>query len=274
MPMPPFRAIACSRMYNLSPAIRAAWDELFVWLGAEANVDLDIVAHAAPLPLSELWARPDMGAVFMCGYPFSRLASDQRPTVLAAPVSSQSWAEGRPLYASHILVVDKGPITTTAQLMTARWGWTVRDSQSGYHAPRAYLATRPDAGSTLPDAVGPLLNPTGIVAALRDGRIEAGAIDAYAHQLLSMHEPQQLSGLQIVATTASVPAPMLVSAQNLPAQTVASLRQTLLRAHESAEGRGILERLGLLRWSAVDLPDYDQLPERADAADRVLAFSW
>lgn len=61
------KLIACSRMYNVSAGVRARWDDLFVWLGGQAGVELDIVAHASPAPLSELWERPDMGAVFMCG---------------------------------------------------------------------------------------------------------------------------------------------------------------------------------------------------------------
>lgn len=274
MPIAHPTAIACSRMYNLSPAICAAWDALLGWLSRQTGVDLNIIAHAAPAPLSELWSRPDMGAVFMCGYPFSRLAPHQQPIALAAPVSTEGWACGLPLYASHILVDANGPIATPDQLLTARWGWTVRDSQSGYHAPRAYLSTRAETILSLPLAVGPLLNPTGIVAALRDGRIEAGAIDAYAYQLLSMHHPEVLSGLQIMATTDPVPAPMLVAANGLPLEKVTLLRQMLIEAHQSAEGKAILERLGLSRWSAVDTKDYRQLPERAGAADRALGFVW
>src|SRR6218665_3423610 len=93
--------IACSRMYNLSPAIRGAWDDLFGWLGRESGTDLQIVAHAAPAPLSELWNRPDMGAVFMCGFPFSQMPEEARPVALAAPGSTEEWARGGPLYASH-----------------------------------------------------------------------------------------------------------------------------------------------------------------------------
>src|SRR5437899_2747028 len=96
--------VACSRMYNVGPTVRGLWDHLFAWLSEESGIRLEVIAHDAPAPLSELWARPDLGAAFMCGYPFSRLPADQRPIALAAPVSIAPWAGGRPLYASHIVV--------------------------------------------------------------------------------------------------------------------------------------------------------------------------
>ncbi|MGV8938500.1 MAG: phosphate/phosphite/phosphonate ABC transporter substrate-binding protein [Allorhizobium sp.] len=269
--------IACSRMYNLGPEIRGRWDALFQWLAAASDIELEVIAHAAPAPLSDLWSRPDMGAVFMCGYPFSRIPAEQRPAPLGAFVSTQPWAAGRPLYASHILATIDGPVRMPNDLAAARWGWTVRDSQSGYHAPRAYLADLAAlSGFALQPVptVGPLLNPAGIVAALNDGRIEAGAIDAYAFQLLSMYAPQALSGLRIVATTASVAAPLLIASPRTAPPIVTRLSQALNDMHRSDGGAAILGALGLERFSPVDSAAYAQLPTLAESADRRLNIAW
>lgn len=258
-------------MYNVSAGVRARWDELFVWLSGQAGVELDIVAHASPAPLSELWERPDMGAVFMCGYPLSRWRDAQRPTILAAPVAQASWAGDRPYYASHIVVAADGALKSTSELAAAVWGWTVQDSQSGYNAPRGFLADlRPGEASDL-RTVGPLLNPTGVVEALRSGRIEVGAIDAYAYELLAMHEPDAVSGLRIVATTESTPCPPLVSSPDAPAETISGLRQALLRAHEREDGSALLHQLGLARFALPEVADYGVLAERADAVNSRLA---
>ena len=265
-------AIACSRMYNLSPKISGLWDALFGWLGRRSGVDLEIIAHAAPAPLSELWSRPDMGAVFMCGYPFSTMPEAERPIALAAPISTEAWAQGGPFYASHIVVAQDSPIGL-ADLMSARWGWTVRDSQSGYHAPRAFLAAQPGPGRSS-EAVGPLLNPKGIVDAILSGRIDIGAIDAYAYQLLAKHEPDMVAGLRVVATTEPTPVPLLVAARQQPEEIVSALRHALLQAHLSEEAAGILSALGLSGFAAPDPSAYDQLPERARKADLALGAPW
>ncbi|MGR9139347.1 phosphate/phosphite/phosphonate ABC transporter substrate-binding protein [Rhizobium leguminosarum] len=268
------KPVACSRMYNLSPRIRGLWDALFALASSQSGIELEIIAHAAPAPLSELWARPDLGAVFMCGYPFSRMPEAARPPVLAAPVSSEAWSLDQPLYASHILVASTGPVNAVADLAAAHWGWTVRDSQSGYHAARSYLAGRFAGTMKQITTVGPLLNPSGIVAALKDGRIDAGAIDAYAFQLLSMHEHDAIDGLRILTTTEPLPAPLLVAAQTLPVDITTALKQSLVTLHETPEGAAALERLGLRRFSAVAPSAYDILPQRADDADRRLGIPW
>lgn len=264
--------VACSRMYNVGPKVRGLWDDLFAWLSEEAGIRLEVIAHAAPAPLSELWARPDLGAVFMCGYPFSRLPADERPVALAAPVSTAPWANGRPVYASHI-VAARDAAFDPADLPALRWGWTVRDSQSGYHAPRAFLAGLPQQGRGV-KTVGPLLNPNGVVDAIATGRIDVGAIDAYAWQLLEMHEPEALAPLQIVATTPATPVPLLVASRHQPADGIAALRQALLRAHRGAQGQSVLASLGLSQFVEPDVAAYDSLPKRAQEADARLAAAW
>ncbi|TXI06875.1 MAG: phosphate ABC transporter substrate-binding protein [Rhizobium sp.] len=255
-------------MYNLSPKISGLWDRLFHWLADRSDVRLEVVAHAAPAPLSELWGRPDMGAVFMCGFPFSRLAADQRPQPLAAPVSLADWAEGQPVYASHIVAASDRHFTE-ADLSTARWGWTVQDSQSGYHAPREFFAQL-SGGQPARQTIGPLLNPRGVVEAIRSGTIDVGAIDAYAYQLWKMHEPEMVAPLRVVATTKAAPFPLLVAARQQPPEVVEALRTSLLGAHRHPEGLAILSALGLCGFAQPDAAAYDQLPARASAVDETL----
>lgn len=261
-------AIACSRMYNLSPKISASWDRFFHWLASRSGVEIEVIAHAAPAPLSELWGRPDMGAVFMCGFPFSRLAADERPLPLAAPVSLADWAKGQPLYASHIVAARESPLKE-ADLVSARWGWTVRDSQSGYNAPREFFAALA-GGQPARETIGSLLNPRGVVDAIRSGAIDVGAIDAYAYQLLALHEPEMVAPLRIVATTKPAPFPLLVAARQQSPEVVEALRGKLLSAHRDREGLALLAALGLARFAEPDIAAYDQLPARAHAIDEAL----
>lgn len=268
----PSPAIACSRMYNLSPNISGLWDRLFDWLSSQSGIDLEVIPHAAPAPLSALWARPDMGAVFMCGFPFSRLEASERPVPLAAPVSTADWANGQPVYASHIVAAHDRSLAE-AELSTLRWGWTVRDSQSGYNAPREFVAAL-ENGRLVGETVGPLLNPRGVVEAIRTDTIDVGAIDAYAYQLLEMHEPEMIAPLRVVATTRPAPFPLLVAARQQSPEIIAALQTALLGAHKHQEGRAILRSLGLAAFAEPDIAAYDQLPARARAVDEALGGTW
>jgi len=257
-------------MYNLGPGIRDLWDALFDWLGREGGIKMTAISHAAPAPLSDLWGRPDVGAMFMCGYPWSIMGVETRPQPLVAPVSTAAWSGGRPVYASHIVVAKASGIS---DLRSARWGWTIRDSQSGYNAPREYLAGI-NENRTPPDATGPFLNPSGMIEAVVKGVVDIGAIDAYAYQLLEMHQPEMIAGLRIIATTRPAPFPLLVASKQVPKQRVETMSAALQRTHQSSEGTQVLAALGLEAFLEPDLSAYEELPVRANCADEILGGRW
>jgi ABC-type phosphate/phosphonate transport system substrate-binding protein len=261
-------------MYNQSNQIRAEWDAILTRVADLAETDLSIIAHAPPATLADLWSRPDLGMAFMCGLPFARLAPEARPIALAAPISREAWANGQPLYASRIVVRSDGPLRDVAQLATARWGWTVRDSQSGYHAPRQFLAETFGACVALPDTIGELVTPVGVLSALRDNRIEAGAVDAFAYQLIERFEPALLDGTRVLATTVSRPTPLLVAARGLDEAVIGRLRAGLLTLADDADSKTLLDKMGIEGFVAVDPAEYDALPRWADATNAILERAW
>ncbi|MGH7315035.1 MAG: phosphate/phosphite/phosphonate ABC transporter substrate-binding protein, partial [Candidatus Rokuibacteriota bacterium] len=74
--------IASARLYEWAPSLVTAWRHLLDWVAARAGVGLDFVPGGSSL--DELWAREDLGCVFMCGYPYA--LRPRRPALLAAPV--------------------------------------------------------------------------------------------------------------------------------------------------------------------------------------------
>jgi ABC-type phosphate/phosphonate transport system substrate-binding protein len=70
-----------------------------------SGVPLAYLDHAAPL--EALWARDDLGAAFMCGFPFATAAPRLLP--LAAPVPSPPRHTGLPQYCTNFIVqADRG----------------------------------------------------------------------------------------------------------------------------------------------------------------------
>src|SRR6476659_3578072 len=88
--------IANARMYSVTPEVGALWRRLLGEVLAKADPAVEIVDHAPPAPIAELWARPDKAAVFMCGLPQS--LSVPRPVLVAAPVPSPAAYGGRACY--------------------------------------------------------------------------------------------------------------------------------------------------------------------------------
>lgn len=258
--------VANARMYAVNPAVRAAWDALFALVSAKAGVPLEIVAHAAPAPLEELWRRDDLGLAFICGYPFAMGDFALQP--VAAPIPANPLAAGRPFYASDLIVRADGPLQTLEDSFGGRIGWTARHSQSGFQAPRRHLSAYRREGRPLyRESLGELLTPRRVIDAIIDGRIEIGPLDSYFHDLLRRHEPETEAKLRVVATTEPTPMPLLAAFAGIDPCIVTALRGALLALGKAADARPVLAELCLAGFAAVEPGDYRPLLQRAAEID-------
>ena len=257
--------IANARMYAVDVETAAAWSDLFARVATLSRVDLTVVAHPAPAPLEDLWRRQDLGLAFICGYPFASGAFPVRP--VAVPIPAQG--DGRPLYATHLVVRADSAIATVQDSFGKRLGWTVTHSQSGFNALRTHLlADWRERGPLYAQSVGPLLTPRRVIEALLASEIDIGPLDSYFYDLLLAAEPKTAERLRIVETTALRPMPLLVASRGIDDDIVASLKAALLDADNDITMRDILGRLQLSGFAALDPVAYRVLIDEADAADR------
>jgi len=259
------RLIANARMYAVDTGTTAAWSALFGRIAEISGVPLDVIAHAAPAPLEDLWRRDDLGLAFLCGYPFAARGFAVRPVAAPIPASSN----GRPLYGTHLVVRTDSDIARLPDSFGRRIGWTVAHSQSGFNALRTHLLADWQArGPLYAASVGPLLTPRRVIDALLAHEIDIGPLDSYFYDLLLAAEPQTAARLRIIATTALRPMPLLVASQDAEDAIVASLRAALIATRNDSALGDLLGRLRLSGFASVDPAAYAVLVEDAAAADR------
>lgn len=246
------RFICNARMYAVAPAAEAAWQALFAAVSRDAEVPLDYEAYPAPAPLEALWRRPDVGCVFMCGFPIALGIAQVR--VLAAPIPAASWAGGRAVYRSDFIVRADSPFRTLEDTFGHRIGWTVAHSQSGFNAPRHHLLRHGRA--LYRESLGDLVTARRVLDAVLDGRIEVGPLDAYWHGLIAHHRPDLAAGIRVVESTALTPIPSLVAAPGLPEDAFARLRAALLAAASRPWFAALTEPLQLAGFAAMEPRDY------------------
>lgn len=251
--------VANARMYAVTPAVKAAWQALFAWVARSADVPLSWIDHAAPAPLEDLWKRDDLGAAFMCGFPFASAAMQPQP--LAAPVPSPSRYGGKPQYCTDLVVRADSAFTKLRDTFGGRVGWTVEHSQSGYQAVRRHLAAQ--AAAHYAEWVGPLVTPRRVIDALLAGEIDVGPLDSYVHDLLKRHEPETVAKLRLVESTAMTPLPLLIASRGVDAAITARLRSALTSCHADASLAPTLATLLLARFEAVEPSAYDVLTTAA-----------
>lgn len=246
--------VANARMYAVTPAVKAAWQDLLAYVARAADVPLSYVDHAAPAPLEELWTRADLGAAFMCGFPFA--SADVKPQLLAAPVLSPPRYGGKPQYCTDLVVRADSAFARLSDTFGRRIGWTVEHSQSGYQAVRRHLEAQ---RATYAEWVGPLVTPRAVIAAVLDDRIDVGPLDSYVHDLLKRHEPETAAKLRVIESTAMTPNPVLVASPGVAGDAVARLRDALLSCDAVPELAAVRDALLLSRFAAVAPADYDVL---------------
>jgi ABC-type phosphate/phosphonate transport system substrate-binding protein len=250
--------IANARMYSVNAPAAAAWRDVLQWVIDRARVEAQVIEHPAPQPMSSLWARDDLAAVFMCGFPFSRALP--QPVALAAPVPSPEPYEDKPEYWTCIVAREDSGIRTLRDTFSRRMAYTTPDSQSGYQALRELVAAQAHPFASM---VGPLVTPRRVVDAVLAGEADAGPVDSYALDLMRLHEPDVVAPLRVVATTPPTPMPLLVASPTLPGDQADRLREALAGVdHEPAlaEARAALL---LRRFAVVDAASYAVLREPA-----------
>jgi ABC-type phosphate/phosphonate transport system substrate-binding protein len=264
--------VANARMYSVNPGAAAAWKELFEWVARESAVDLQVIDHKFPALLADLWARPDLGSTFMCGFPY-KLAKDP-PRPVAAPIPLGAPVAGRPLYATRLVVSAVSQFRSLEDTFGGRLGYTVEDSHSGYNALRHHLLPywQQRGGRLYRESIGPLTTPRRVIEAVVAGDIDVGPLDSYALDLMQRYEPELTAQIRVVATTDAAPIPFLVASRTCPDQVVVALQAALLRVGEEAALADLRDRLCLQGFAPVEIADYE-LMLRWDAEARAAGYA-
>lgn len=258
-----------ARMYSVTPEVESAWQGLLQHIANEAGVAFAYLRYPAPAPLEDLWARPDLGSVLMCGYPIALKLAAVVP--IAAPVPRADWAGGLPVYRSDLIVRQESSYTTLEDTFGARAGWTVTHSQSGFNAFRHELlayrtAERP---SLYREMTGNLVTARNVLDSVREGRIDIGPLDAYWHMLIARHAPQLTAGTRVLTSTPLTPMPAFVAAKGAPSQWVTRLREVFMDAANQSWFAPFGDVLLLDGFAPVREESYDLLLEWDRAARAV-----
>ena len=240
--------IANTRMYGVGDECRRLWNELVAHISGLAGVPLRILEHAPPAPITDLWNRPDMGLVQMCGWPFWQ--SDPRPNLVAAPIPDREICRDRPLYWTDMVVRRDEPAERLGDLFQRRIGWTVEHSHSGYNAPRRMLLPHfVKAGKRLfSQSLGPYKSPMGIIEALLDDEIDVGPVDGYFHLLLKRHRPAFAAELRTIAVSDLAPMPPFVASSGISQDELDRLRKSAAQVHRTPAARKIMDDLSIKRF--------------------------
>jgi ABC transporter, phosphonate, periplasmic substrate-binding protein len=254
--------IANARMYSVNSETAELWRRLLTAVIERAGLDIGLLEHAEPKPISELWQRSDKAAVFMCGLPFSR--TDPRPELIAAPVPSPADFRGLPQYWSEMVVRKDSAFQSIEDTFGGRIALTAPDSQSGCLAALYYLMTAAGEFPLYREVIAPQVTPLGAMSAVIDAAADVAPIDSYAFCLIQKYHSELTSQLRIVGRTMRTPIPPLVASR----PGLERLQAAFLEAHRIATIAPLMAALLLERFVRPDADSYGALRLNYETAHR------
>lgn len=260
------RYTACTRMYNACERVVEFWDAFVNAVSDLSGVQLKIERHPFPQDIQSLWARPDLGLAFICGRAFA--LEGMRHKAIAVPLR-KGGADGNPapLYSTHMLVREDAPFQGCEDILSARIGWTVSHSHSGYLAVKDLLAPlAKNTGSLFSQETGPLHTPMNCIKALRENIADAVPMDSFYYDLLLNNAPETLAGTRILATTREYPMPLLAAAPTMDDAVCRALLRGLQEAARLPEMAPVLKALCITGFAEPDIEKYAALLKPGEAA--------
>lgn len=217
-------------MYNVSPAVREAYEALFdaVLDGLRAGGWRGQAELVRDPVLPELWRHPDLLFGQTCGYPYMTQLQGQ-VQLIATPSYAMPGCSGSD-YSSAIVVRSKGYITRLADARGRIAAANDRHSNSGMNVLRHAVAPLAIDGRFFGSVTwsGSHYASLGLV---RDGDADIAAVDCVTFAYLQQEKPAWLEGLSVLQYSAASPGLPMIAGQHIPAELLLQLRKILLTPH-------------------------------------------
>lgn len=212
----------------------------------------------------ERYAQMEEGRIhlgWICGAPYVRLRErGVAVELVAAPIYRGARYADRPVYFSDVLVRAESPYRRFEDLRGLRWAFNERGSLSGYECVRGELWRR----GALHDYFGAVIEAgshQNALVLLRQGSVDAAAIDTTVLDEVARLDPDALSGLRALHTIGPWPMPPWVVAPGVDAGLHERIAHVMTTLHEGADGRAMLAKTLVARFAAVEDRAYDPVRE-------------
>jgi ABC-type phosphate/phosphonate transport system substrate-binding protein len=263
VPFPTTAGLASMPMYTLAETedTVVAW-----WRGVARHMRACGVARAPEIltkpavPLDH-WLDDRLLFSQTCGFPLMFLL-EGRVRVVATPIYDAPGCEGA-TYRSMIIVPDDLDVESIGDLHGLDVAINSRDSQSGFNAFRALLATVVEGGEKFFGRTMMTGAHADSIKAVRDGTAQCAAIDGVTYALHQRYQPDNLTGIRILCETAAAPGLPFITGGDVSDDELQAIRDGLFAAFADPELIPLADKQLLKGAAILDLQDYEIIKDMA-----------
>ncbi|UWZ78858.1 phosphate/phosphite/phosphonate ABC transporter substrate-binding protein [Geoalkalibacter halelectricus] len=226
---------------------------LGAYLSRETGVEIRFTILSRYGNLVESFQRDGMDGAFFGSFT-GALAIEQLGVVpLARPVN----LDGESTYHGVIYARKDSGIRDFADMRDKKFAFVEKATTAGYVYPLAYL--RENGVESLDNHFAEYFfagSHDATIYAVLDGKADLGASKNSVFDWVRAADPRVDAEIEVLALSGNVPSNGLCVRPDLDPGIRERLKQVLLRLHESAEGRKVLERFNALRFIETSVADY------------------
>lgn len=229
------------------------YEQLYRFVARKLHMSPEIVQRRRYAEVNLLLESGEVDFAWACTGAVGELQSRGVAEALVTPVVG-----GTTRYRAYLIARKDSGIASLEQLRGRRFAFTDPLSLTG----RAVVVRRLSEMGETPESYFSRTFFTfahdNSVRAVQRSLADGATVDSHVFDLLAERYPEEVSEVHVIWQSDSFPNPPIVVSTKRSRRSVDRLRDAFLSLHEDAEGRAILERVGIERFVLADPAEYSQ----------------
>lgn len=222
-------------------ALLAEWR---VYLETRLKRPVEFVQRDKYRDTMDLLQQQKVEFAWICDYPYVMLRKEVR--LLAVAVN-----EGKPTYRSYLIVPASDTQTrSVGDLKGGVFAFADPYSNTGYLVPRFEVKRGGADPSTFFKRTFFTWSHRKVIDAVAAGLVQGGAVDSYVWDVLNQVRPDITARTRIAWRSEEYGFPPIVAHSGVPEADVVAMQNVLMNMHNEPEGRALLVRLKLDRFTS------------------------
>lgn len=232
--------------------------DLILLIGKKLHYTAEFIQRPTYTEVDKLLEKNEVDVAFVCSGSYALGHDLYGLELLVVPV-----IEGKTTYNSNIIVAKDSPFQSLEDLRHHRFAFTSKTSNTGCLAPSFLLATQDESAQTFFSETLMSHGHDNSVQAVANGLADGAAVDSLILDHMIIENDPDALNVRIIHTSNDFGIPPVVVPKQLDPKLKLQLRSFFLEAHQSPEGRKILNALRIDHFTLGNDSDYNSIREMA-----------